>query len=173
MSHSTTPRLRRQIARLQPTTEARPERGLEAVLSAAVVQRVLAEEGGTRKRIRYTPFLTFWAFCWQARAADHSCRAAVERVAAWKGTHAQGLDDEDTGAYCEARARRPESVPRRLRRTVGADAHRAATAVWTWCGRVVKLVDGSTSTMPDTAANQGEYPQVPSQKPGLGFPIIR
>lgn len=28
-------------------------------------------------------------------------------------------------------------------------------------------VDGSTLTMPDTAANQEEYPQPPNQKPGF------
>jgi hypothetical protein len=27
--------------------------------------------------------------------------------------------------------------------------------------------------MPDTPANQGEYPQPDTQKPGLGFPLAR
>jgi hypothetical protein len=40
-------------------------------------------------------------------------------------------------------------------------------------GRPVKLLDGSTVIMPDTEANQAEYPQSRSQKPGLGFPIAR
>jgi hypothetical protein len=35
------------------------------------------------------------------------------------------------------------------------------------------LVDGTTLTLPDTEANQQAYPQPASQKPGLGFPIIR
>jgi hypothetical protein len=34
-------------------------------------------------------------------------------------------------------------------------------------------VDGSTMTMPDTRANQAEYPQPSSQKRGCGFPIAR
>jgi hypothetical protein len=34
-------------------------------------------------------------------------------------------------------------------------------------------VDGSTFTMPDTPENQSEYPQVPAQRPGCGFPIAR
>ena len=37
----------------------------------------------------------------------------------------------------------------------------------------VRVVDGSTITMPDTPANQAEYPQMASQKPGCGFPIAR
>src|SRR5262249_150269 len=37
----------------------------------------------------------------------------------------------------------------------------------------VKVVDGSTVTMPDTPANQAAYPQSPAQQPGLGFPLAR
>ena len=44
---------------------------------------------------------------------------------------------------------------------------------WLWHGRHVFLVDGATVTLPDTEDNQQAYPQPPSQKPGLGFPIIR
>ncbi len=32
---------------------------------------------------------------------------------------------------------------------------------------------GSTAIMADTVANQKAYPQLASQKPGLGFPILR
>jgi acyl-CoA synthetase (AMP-forming)/AMP-acid ligase II len=35
------------------------------------------------------------------------------------------------------------------------------------------MFDGTTVSMPDTPENQQEYPQNPSQKPGLGFPIAR
>jgi hypothetical protein len=40
-------------------------------------------------------------------------------------------------------------------------------------GRPVKPVDGSVVSMPDTAENQAEYPQPPTQKPSLGFPLAR
>src|SRR5262249_17764528 len=39
--------------------------------------------------------------------------------------------------------------------------------------RRVLLADGCECSMPDTAANQAEYPQPPAQKEGLGFPLIR
>src|SRR5204863_4744799 len=51
--------------------------------------------------------------------------------------------------------------------------HRAASADWRWHGRRVKLVDGTTVTMPDTPENQAAYPQQSAQQPGLGFPIAR
>jgi hypothetical protein len=35
------------------------------------------------------------------------------------------------------------------------------------------MFDGTTVSMPDTAANQKAYPQVYNQKSGLGFPIAR
>ncbi|MGV8886623.1 MAG: IS4 family transposase [Pseudomonas sp.] len=35
------------------------------------------------------------------------------------------------------------------------------------------IVDGTTVSMPDTAANQGAYPQSRGQKVGLGFPLCR
>jgi hypothetical protein len=34
-------------------------------------------------------------------------------------------------------------------------------------------MDGATVQMSDTAENQTEFPQLNSQKPGLGFPISR
>src|SRR5262249_43360575 len=37
----------------------------------------------------------------------------------------------------------------------------------------VQLIDGTTVTLPDTEENQQAYPQPDSQKPGLGFPMIR
>jgi hypothetical protein len=35
------------------------------------------------------------------------------------------------------------------------------------------VVDGTTCSMPDTAENQEIWPQPPTQKPGLGFPLMR
>lgn len=40
-------------------------------------------------------------------------------------------------------------------------------------GRPVRLVDGATVIMPDTDANQADFPQPGSQKAGLGFPQCR
>jgi hypothetical protein len=44
---------------------------------------------------------------------------------------------------------------------------------WLWKGRRVKLLDGTTVSMPDTPENQERWPQNPAQRPGLGFPIMR
>ena len=58
-------------------------------------------------------------------------------------------------------------------RWLGGTVHAEAAENWRWCGRRVKVVDGSTVSMPDTAANQKAYPQIPGQAHGVGFPIAR
>jgi hypothetical protein len=37
----------------------------------------------------------------------------------------------------------------------------------------VRLVDGTTASMPDTPENQERWPQPKSQKPGCGFPLLK
>ena len=73
--------------------------------------------------------------------------------------------------YCNARKRLPLKLIDRLARTVGDKLEAASLAGWKWRGRTVKLVDGTTLSMPDTADNQRAYPQSGTQKPGLGFPL--
>jgi hypothetical protein len=41
------------------------------------------------------------------------------------------------------------------------------------CGRPIIIADGTTVSMPDTPANQKEYPQARHHKNGVGFPIMR
>src|SRR5207302_10434155 len=40
-------------------------------------------------------------------------------------------------------------------------------------GRRVKIVDGTTLSMPDTPDNQESWPQPSTQKAGLGFPCMK
>jgi len=60
-----------------------------------------------------------------------------------------------------------------LARETGQQIAKQAPASWRWLGRAVKLMDGTTVTLPDTPMNQAKYPQQSNQKPGLGFPIAR
>jgi hypothetical protein len=62
------------------------------------------------------------------------------------------------GSICRLRGNRPFFV---------LDAER-----WTG-GRPVKIVDGTTLSMPDTSANQKLWPQMSGQKPGCGFPLMK
>jgi DDE family transposase len=143
------------------------------VLTADGLQRVLDDcQVQFRDRI-FSPLITIATFLVQVLDPDHSMRQAVARLIAHRA--AQGLPpcSADTRAYSKARHRLPERVLAALTRRTGRDLLCDAPPQWSWRGRDVKIVDGTTLSMPDTPANQKAYPQPGSQKPGLGFPQIR
>jgi putative transposase len=146
------------------------------VLPAAEVAEAFATEGvrfGTTPHAVFTPALTLWAFLSQVVDDAKACRAAVLRVAVLLIALGRRPCSEDTAAYCRARAKLPAVVIRRLALQVGRRLEQEVPKEWLWHGKSVKLADGTTLTLPDTPENQAVYPQSPSQKPGLGFPIIR
>jgi hypothetical protein len=121
----------------------------------------------------YTPLVTLWMFLGQVVDPDHSCRQAVARLLVWLTLQGQPACSAETGAYCKARVRLSEEHLHGLVRSTGAELHGKTRAAWLWKGRRVKIADGTTVIMPDTEANQAEYPQPDGQKPGLGFPMMR
>jgi hypothetical protein len=121
----------------------------------------------------YTPAVTMWVFLSQCLSMDHSCREAVAGLLAWRLVRKLGRCSAQTGAYCTARDDVPEEACIQLMRETGRQVDEEAPPEWLWLGHRVLDVDGSTLTMPDTPANQAEYPQVSGQKPGCGFPIAR
>ena len=70
-------------------------------------------------------------------------------------------------------SRLPETVLSRLMTETGVALDEQSKREWLWQDRVVKLIDGTTVTMPDTPKNQASDPQPDSQQAGLGFPIVR
>ena len=142
------------------------------VLTEDVITPALAAVGGWLDRI-FSPLVTLWVFLGQALSADHSCRAAVARLIAHRLSRGQRPCSAETGAYCQARRRLPETFFADLACSVGRALDARAERRWLWRGRRVYLFDGTTVSMPDTPANQAAYPQVYNQKPGLGFPIAR
>jgi putative transposase len=123
----------------------------------------------------FTPALTLWAFLSQALSKDHqrSCRAAVARVLVLLVSLGKPACSDNTGAYCRARAKLPVAVIRRLTTEVASGCEQRVPTGWLWKRRRVKLIDGTTVSMPDTPGNQEAYPQANTQKEGVGFPIAR
>jgi hypothetical protein len=121
----------------------------------------------------YKPAVTVWVFLSQCLSPDHSCREAVARLIAWRLAEGLSPCSADTGAYCTARGDLPEEALHALVRETGKEVEDEAPQAWLWHGRKIRVVDGSTITMPDTEENQAVYPQQKTQKPGCGFPIAR
>lgn len=67
----------------------------------------------------------------------------------------------------------PETLLSRLYIRVAQDLEAKVTTQHLWCGRHVKVLDGSTVSMPDTKSNQATYPQPSSQALGCGFPLAK
>ena len=146
------------------------------VLTTTQIEQTAAAENvsfGTGAAEVYSVPITLWAFIVQVVSDQKSCVAAVARVLVMLTVLGRKPCYGGTGAYCKARAKLPERFLQRLTCNVGQQLEEAAPHAWRWYGRRVVLLDGSTLSMPDTAANQKAYPQQRSQKPGVGFPILR
>lgn len=128
---------------------------------------------GLNSRQRTYPLpLTFWAFLSQVLSPRSSCREVVRKVQAWYAPQGQ-LPDSGTSAYCQARGRLPLACLLALHQTLAAKLSARITPPELWCGRHVKVVDGTGLSMPDTAANQKAWPQPSGQKAGCGFPVVK
>lgn len=148
------------------------------VLSEGDIQQAFEAENACFARDEgdiYTPAVTLWAFLSQALHAQRlrSCAAAVSRVIVLCVALGRQPPSPDTGAYCRARAKLPEAVLTRLVYETAEQLESRVPADWLWLGRHVKAGDGTTLITPDTPENQAAWPQPRTQKPGLGFPILR
>lgn len=150
-----------------------PQLPFHDLLDPASVQRVLqAHHVRFRDRI-FSPLVTLWTFLSQVLSPDHSCREAVARVIAFRVARGEKPCGPETGSFCKARQRLPLNVLTDLARGRAQQLDEQAKDAWTWKGRPVQLVDGTTVSMPDTVANQEAFPQPRSQKAGVGFPLAR
>lgn len=125
-----------------------------------------------RERL-YPPTVTLSMFMMQALNEDGSCQKAVNGWAARRAAEGLSTNSIRTGGYCRARQRLPLEMVRALTRQTGDLLNTRAPHRWLWRQRVVKLVDGSGISMPDTAENQACFPQPCTQAEGVGFPLAR
>jgi Transposase DDE domain len=143
------------------------------ILDANMVESTLTSEGVQFKDRICTPFVTVCLFLYQVLDQDHSCRAAVMRLVLWMALDDRKPCSAETSSYCEARLRLPLKVIVRLVHATAEKIEAGANDDWLWKGRRVSLVDGTTSSMPDTPRNQRASPKPNTQGIRLGFPIVR
>ncbi len=147
-----------------------------SVLDAESIRRAFREEEALfGQPDLYSTEIVLWAFLPQVLRDGKgiACSAAVADIAAYLLQTGRRPPCADTGDYCRARAKLNLRALQRLA-VESADAlEQAAPIDWLWKGLHAKLVDGFTFTMPDTPANQRQFPQLGLQEPGIGFPIAR
>lgn len=143
------------------------------LLTAPELFDVLEAHLPEHRERQYPPTETLSMFLSQAMSADRSCQNAVNNREVRRTFGGMRRGNTYTGSYCKARRRLPTALVKELARHTGKIAGETLPKNWLWKGRSVKLIDGTTVTMPDTEKNQAVYPQQRSQQPGLGFPICR
>jgi hypothetical protein len=171
------PRLSALEKLLRADGPPRPLRQYEAAFGEFIPQALLGRAArGLNSRARiFTPVVTFWAFLAQVLERGSSCREALRRIIAWDQYEAPAAAPPSvkTGGYCQARARLDEGALTRIGGHLCDQLERRLPEAELWLGRRVKIVDGTTASMPDTALNQAAWPQPTSQKPGCGFPLVK
>ena len=159
-----------RIKRYQSSSDS--YRFFNLLTSTCLLNKVEALLPEHRERL-YPPTETLSLFLTQAMNADRSCQHIVNQSAVQRVSGGLTPSSTRTGGYCRAHQRLPLTMVSHLTRYLGEELHRRVPEQWHWLGRPVKLVDGTTVTMPDTPQNQEAFPQQRGQQPGLGFPICR
>src|SRR5258708_2658249 len=131
-----------------------------------------ADEGPNSREQIYSVRRTFFGFLYQALNPGCPCREVVRQIQSLFALRArpQRRVSPATGAYCVARGRLSLDSLARLRCAAAAHAGQAAQR---WKGFCVKVLDGTGISLPDSAKNQGAFPQSKGQKPGCGFPLMK
>jgi len=126
-----------------------------------------------RKRLFPLPVI-FWAFLAQVLSRNASCRDALAGVQALRAARRQDPPADDTGGYCKARQRLPLTLLRNIFNAVGEWIDRRCDGQLPLLNnRVVRVIDGTGASMPDTLENRAKWPYAGNQKKGCGFPTIK
>ena len=135
--------------------------------------KLLAGPPNSRERL-FPTLVVFWAFLAQVLTRNASCRAALSSVQAWASAKGKTVPSNNTGGYCQARDRLGLATLRAVFKAVGdwIDA-RCEGQLPSLGGRVVRVIDGTGISMPDSPDNRKKWPYAANQKPGCGFPAIK
>lgn len=162
---------RRTAETLRQSTLAQLQQQLRDLLPPPLLA---SEDEGPNSRQRvFSLRLTFECFIWQLLKPRTSCREVVRQVQALLRLQGRTPVDESDSAYVQARQRLPRQRLERALHATARAAERRTGGGGQLGQRPVKVVDGSTTQLPDTARNQKRYPQPSSQKAGCGFPVMR
>jgi hypothetical protein len=108
------------------------------VLTEQLVALALSAISAWLDRI-LSPLVTRGVFRGQLLSADHSCSAAVARLIAHRVARRQKPCSAQTGAYCQARQRLPESFFSDVARQTGRALDARVEPQWLWKRRPVSV----------------------------------
>ena len=130
-------------------------------------------ELSTSKRVRhYCNVVVFWAWLAMILEANASLAKGVSLIQAWAKEAGIPRPAKDTGAFSKGRERLSIDFIRAVAAKINESLAAGIRPEDTYRGHIIKSIDGSSMAADDTEANQIQYPQPSSQKPGCGFPVM-
>jgi len=170
---NTTGKHRRQQKQIQSiANEYNTYQFFNILTSGTLLEPIEALSPDFRERL-FPPTETLSMFITQCLSADRSCQNAVNQAAVARVHGHLPICSAHTGGYCKARQRLPLNMIQTLSQTVARQVSDNVPERWCWQGHRVRIVDGTTVSMPDTTQNQQRWPQQRTQAKGLGFPVAR
>lgn len=156
-----------QLRRAGAATESLA--GLAVLFTGYFAGLLVPAKKGAGSRQRELPRVAvFWAFLGQVLVRGASCRWALTRLQADAVARGRQPPGDSTGAYCQARSALPLPWLQALFAALGRWFEPRSKG--SWFGRIVRLIDASGFSMPDTDENRRRWPYAGGQKRGCGFP---
>jgi len=129
-------------------------------------------DGNLSRRRLFSKENTFWAFFSQVLDADGGCKEVIRKLQSYASLKGVAFPSSSTASYCTARKKLGiQTLTDIFDHTARQQERTSKTGRLN--NRRVIVVDGTGVSMPDTAENQGVWPQSAGQKPGCGFPTAR
>lgn len=118
--------------------------------------KIFCKNAFSRQRI-FSLENTFWGFFFQILNPDGGCQSVVNQLRTQTIQKNGRSPSQSTSAYCQAR----KKIPTELLRTIFESFSLSATKInrSSLANRRVIVADGTGVSMPDTEANQTDYPQ--------------
>jgi hypothetical protein len=156
---------------LRQATLSQIEHALAPALDRALLQKPAAGDH-SRSRV-FDQARTFWCWIWQVFQANTSCREVVRQMQALLSLLQQAPPDESTSAYCQARAKFSLALLQKAFAASFQSAEKRAPASTLLQGRRIKVADGSSVRLADTAKNRAAFPSAENQFARPSFPLMR
>lgn len=142
------------------------------ILSREEPQRLLNGVGEFRART-YTPLKTLHMNIQQVLSSDKSGTNAVAGANISRLLLEKTVVCPNSGSYTKAKQRFPEGTIYEIVKSVGGSPTQKIPSEWNAYGREAKVFDGTTLTLPDTKANNEQYPKHSNKNPNVGHPQVR
>jgi len=148
--------------------------GLSRLLSNFIPASIFKSNLGkdfSRNRI-YNLEVTFIGFLNQVLLNTSSCSVIVKKIQSWRVSKRMRVQSSATGGYVKAKMKLHITFLKDVFNHSVKKLIARESSDHMWLNRIVKVVDGTGLSMPDTKKNQNAYPQNRAMEKGCGFPQL-